>query len=414
MEVLEKLFLINTEEPERVFPAYDDMRVITLPSVFFENIMPILDGDSVKVYLCMAYLAQMSPWLHEAVDFKPSSESLVERIASLLRIDCNTVTKALDTLYSLGLVRLKPRYARDSSKSTDWRWKMDDVYRLELPSVYVLELGAMRLKAIVNENATTSEVAATAVASSDISEQNAIELQALITENFKVAQDVLVAIGAKEMRSCELWLRRYGYGPDMVRVLLEYCVSLGKADIRYADSVAREWHKSGIKTTSDVESYLEKYEETRGRYSRIRKQMGRHDSLTQDEKDLYDKWTSTWNFSEDMVFAACKEATKARTPSFAYLDSVLNTWRESGINTLEGIAAHSAKHKAVRATMLKKGNGTSVASRRLKPDDSSRRSEAAKYYGEYARLEEEMLDSNNKKATQVVPTGIDSNSETAE
>lgn len=51
------------------------------------------------------------------------------------------------------------------------------------------------------------------------------------------------------------WL---GMPPDLIVRLLEYCVELGKKDMRYIEKVAVSWREMGIGTVAEAERYIER------------------------------------------------------------------------------------------------------------------------------------------------------------
>lgn len=53
------------------------------------------------------------------------------------------------------------------------------------------------------------------------------------------------------------------------------------------------------------------------------------------ELALYRKWTLDWGFSQDGIVAACTETTGAGTPTFRYLDKILEALRERGAGSAE-------------------------------------------------------------------------------
>lgn len=62
--------------------------------------------------------------------------------------------------------------------------------------------------------------------------------------------------------------------------------------------------------------------------SAVMKQLGMDNRKASiDEIKLVDRWLNEWNFAHDEIIAACAETTKSRTPTLAYLNSVLESRR---------------------------------------------------------------------------------------
>lgn len=101
------------------------------------------------------------------------------------------------------------------------------------------------------------------------------------------------------------------------------------------DAAARGMAARGARTLEDVKSAIEDERMLKSGAARIIKRWNQHRSPTQDELALYEKWTEGWGFDDDAVQLACAEMTAAEKPSFAYLNSILETWHKGGAVTKE-------------------------------------------------------------------------------
>ena len=48
-----------------------------------------------------------------------------------------------------------------------------------------------------------------------------------------------------------------GFSTEMIEYLIEYCVSIDKLDVRYAEGIAKNWYKEGVKTLEDAKQASE-------------------------------------------------------------------------------------------------------------------------------------------------------------
>ncbi len=89
----------------------------------------------------------------------------------------------------------------------------------------------------------------------------------------------------------------------------------------------------------------------------VLRKLGKKNSPSEPQKELYLKWSATWKFSHEMILLAVDETTSADNPSFNYLDAVLKEWAEKGITTPEALAQEKQRLEKEKA----KGRSSSGA-----------------------------------------------------
>lgn len=129
----------------------------------------------------------------------------------------------------------------------------------------------------------------------------------------------------------------FGLPKPVVLLLAEYCVLLKgrRVSIAYIDKVARSWaEEESIDTEEKANEKIASYKTAASGIVRVLKQLGiTRREPTQDEGDLYGKWTGEWGFTVDAILTACSHTTAAREPSMKYLDKVLERLYSQGSTT---------------------------------------------------------------------------------
>jgi len=138
-----------------------------------------------------------------------------------------------------------------------------------------------------------------------------------------------------DLRCIFEWMDVYGMEEGTVLELVGYCLEQQgqKAGIRYMDAVARAWADANVRTPEQAKAQIQDYRERTGGAAAILKRwrMGRRP--TEDELALYQKWTEEWGFTQEAILAACPALTNAGTPSFNYLNGVLERMYRQGRST---------------------------------------------------------------------------------
>jgi len=95
-----------------------------------------------------------------------------------------------------------------------------------------------------------------------------------------------------------------------------------RVSLKIADRTAKQWAQSGVRTLEDAEKMLILSGERERELRRLLARLGQRRMPSDDEKDMYKKWTEEWGFAPEAIQEACRETTKG-TPTMAYLDGIL-------------------------------------------------------------------------------------------
>lgn len=128
-----------------------------------------------------------------------------------------------------------------------------------------------------------------------------------------------------------------GFSPEVIIMLLEYCVSKDKRSMKYIEKVAIGWHENGITTISQADSYVTEEREKKSYFYSLRKLFGITDRNLSKTEEMYLKsWKNDYNMSEEMVALAYEYCILSTNKlSFPYINSIVKGWFEKGIKTIE-------------------------------------------------------------------------------
>ncbi|NLY43449.1 MAG: DnaD domain protein [Clostridiaceae bacterium] len=124
---------------------------------------------------------------------------------------------------------------------------------------------------------------------------------------------------------------------EVIIMLIEYCVSIGKRNMRYIEKVAINWANLGIRSIEKAESYLMQMEQKKSVLHEIKKLLGITDrALTDIEESYIQNWVDKMKFDVNIIKIAY-ELTILNTGklSFPYLNTILTSWYENGVKTVE-------------------------------------------------------------------------------
>lgn len=127
-----------------------------------------------------------------------------------------------------------------------------------------------------------------------------------------------------------------GLPADVIIMLIGYCASFGKGNMRYIEKMAISWAEEGIDTHEKAENKIRQLEERRRYEGQVRSIMGINDrALTPTERQYITRWCG-WKMPIDLVKLAYDiGVTRTGKLSFSYINSILNAWHEKGFTTVE-------------------------------------------------------------------------------
>ena len=123
---------------------------------------------------------------------------------------------------------------------------------------------------------------------------------------------------------------------DLIEYLIEYCASMNRTGMHYIEKVAINWVDEGILTLEQAKAKMAADK----RYFKILNALGAsRNTITPTDKKYMSKWFDTYKFSMDIILTACNRAiTQANKPSLNYVDSILTSWYNEKVKTLDDIA----------------------------------------------------------------------------
>jgi DnaD/phage-associated family protein len=258
-----------------------------IENIFIDKHLANIRGEFVKVYLvCLRYgYAQMNLTLEE--------------ISSSLNLLQTDVVKALESLQDEELIRI----------SQD---------------------GFIEILPLKSDTINTST----------------IPFDRTIKEMFEDIEKLVARpLSSKEVSTYLNFIEDFNFTPEIITLLVEYCSSRRKTDIRYIEKVAMGWHDSGIKNYEDAQTYITKHEGKWIKYREILTFLGMKDSdISKPQEEMLEKWVFKYNFPNDVILEACRICVmRINEANFSYIDAILNTWQKNGVKKLGDIKKSDKK-----------------------------------------------------------------------
>ena len=186
------------------------------------------------------------------------------------------------------------------------------------------------------------------------SSQNSVDLLSALDESnnkdmLKEIESLMCRpLSTKEMTTYLSWQTEFNFSSELILILIEYCVSRNKKDLRYIETVAINWHNTGIKSSDEAQAYIKKTEDMWNDIRKILKYLGiQNMNIMKPQETMIEKWLLTYNFSVELILKACDICfERLNRADFKYIDGILAKWFKDGIKTLDDVAKQFDKRSS--------------------------------------------------------------------
>ena len=281
---------------------------------FVDKFMCDANGSFVKVYLyCLRYAQSGIPMS-------------IGKIAGLLNMISSDVISALKYWDNMGVLRL------EKSDKNEYSIEMYDTFTTDRSDRYQVVTPQAEGD---NSEKKSAQINYSAYSRSDL--MTAMQGNEKIKQLFTYSGQLLnKTLNTNDMNLIYMFYDYLKLPAEVIFLLLEYCVSIDKSNMRYIEKVAMAWADNNINTVTKASSYIRKRTEENAfenKYKAMFKINGR--DFTESELKLLKSWTNELKVSDDVIKEAY-ETTVMNTGkvAFKYMDSVIkNSLNASSNNT---------------------------------------------------------------------------------
>ncbi len=166
---------------------------------------------------------------------------------------------------------------------------------------------------------------------------NAINENKALADLCTLSQEILgTTLKNKDIETLYWFYDELGLSPEVITMLLEYCVSKNKRNMNYIEKVAISWHKNGIFTIDAADKFITAEKEKDGYFYSLRKLFGIDNrNLSKTEETYLKTWREEYGMDENMVGLAYEYCIMQTSKlSFPYMNSIIKRWDEKNIHTI--------------------------------------------------------------------------------
>ncbi len=130
----------------------------------------------------------------------------------------------------------------------------------------------------------------------------------------------------------------FGLPCEVLALLIHFCVSSGKSNMRAIERMGLSWSDKGIYTVELAEEEIKRLNASKSAWTHISSLFGIHNigNPTSSQLEHADRWMNIWSFSDEMLLEAYERCVNTKGEyNIRYINAILSKWYEKGIKSLD-------------------------------------------------------------------------------
>lgn len=165
----------------------------------------------------------------------------------------------------------------------------------------------------------------------------------------------------------------YGLPAEVIFMMIDYCVSIGKSNNGYLEAVGKDWGAREIDTLDKAAEQITVLRNSNSLWKELASYAGiTNPRPTMKQAEQLRKWSSEYKFSTDMIMLAYEEMANHTTKfSMGYMDKILANWFSKGFKKPEDVEKDKAELKSNSSNTSKMQSNASASYNLDKFDEQS-------------------------------------------
>ena len=184
----------------------------------------------------------------------------------------------------------------------------------------------------------------------------------------KLEQTLAVFLTMRDKQNIQEAVQRYNWSYDLVYDIYVKYYRDHRKEYEFG-FFCRMAYGAQVRDKKSFQAFVDGLNSTVYKTTEVLRKLGKKNSPSEPQKEMYLKWSASWKFTHEMILLAVDETTSADNPPFNYLDAVLKEWAEKGITTPEALAQEKQRLEKTKAKPAAAGKKQNPAvTQKFKPE----------------------------------------------
>ena len=144
---------------------------------------------------------------------------------------------------------------------------------------------------------------------------------------------------------------------DVILMLIQYCISIGKANMRSVENIGIKWADDGVFSVQAADAKIRQANISNQNYGIVKSAFGLNNpgSPTAKQLEFCNRWITEWKFSSEMLREAYERCVDTKgVMRFSYIDGILKRWHNAGVMNLNDLAELDSDKKKKSTSQKRK------------------------------------------------------------
>lgn len=147
-----------------------------------------------------------------------------------------------------------------------------------------------------------------------------------------------------------IWMHDYySMGTDIILMIVDFCKSIGKANIGFVEKIAASWNDKGISTHEQAESEIRQLQNYYSLAGQVVSRLGLNRSLTPKEREFVNLWAAGGANIEMVEYAYEKTINATGKVTFNYMNKIIEEWLKNNLRTIPEIDSFNERYAQSKA-----------------------------------------------------------------
>lgn len=175
-----------------------------------------------------------------------------------------------------------------------------------------------------------------------------------------------LSITFREKQTLQEFNLRYGWSTDFILIFLQLVFERGQTTLQTYQPIAKRVYENGIHTVEELISFMNELDWLQYKVLEVKKCVGQYGGVTRPQREMYLKWQNQWHFGHEIIIRAAEETVRTNSPSFKYIDRILENWFNKGVKNMEDALKAIEEHDRPKEQKHEQGSGRSTSTRAQK------------------------------------------------
>mgnify|MGYP000873107556 CR=1 FL=1 len=173
-----------------------------------------------------------------------------------------------------------------------------------------------------------------------------------------------LSVTLKEKQVLQEFNLQYGWSTDFILIFLQLCFARGQNTLQKYQPIAKKIYVQGVQTVEELVSFMNDLDWTQYKISEVKKCVGQYGGVTHPQREMYLKWSNLWKFSHEVIMRAAEETVRTNSPSFKYIDGILQDWYQKAVKSVQDAEIALQEHDQRKKRQKQKQSFTKDSSKR--------------------------------------------------